>query len=217
VRILIVDDSEVMRKGMRALLGARSDVRIVGEAADGEEGLTAIRMLAPDFVIMDVEMPRMGGVAALRALGADGLGVPKVLMASLFCEPELVVEALRAGASGYVFKHRLGVDLPQAITAVAGGGIFISRGASSAAGVDAPERAHAPAVAGELVRRLSAPHGRLLEVLAEGNDDACAAKTLGIAESEFGQILGHLLAALSLRTREELRAFARIEARVRAG
>lgn len=128
IRILIVDDSDVMRAGIRAVLAKSGGFEVVGEASDGDEVPARVAALQPDLVIMDVEMRRVGGIEAARRLSESSLGEPLILMASLYADEHLVAEALRAGAGGYVLKNRIHQDLALALGEVVNGGQFVSCG-----------------------------------------------------------------------------------------
>ena len=103
IKVLLVDDHQVVRRGLRTFLEVQDDIEVVGEAADGAEGVDLAERLRPDVILMDVKMPVMDGVDALRRLRE--LGHPaRVLIVTSFTEQRTVVPALRAGAAGYVYK-----------------------------------------------------------------------------------------------------------------
>ena len=126
-RVLIVDDQALVRTGFRMILEAEPDLDVVGEAADGEEAVTEARRLRPDVILMDIRMPRMDGVEATRRLAGpgstDGL---RVLILTTFDLDEYVVEALRAGASGFLLKDVPPEDLVDAIRVVAAGDALLA-------------------------------------------------------------------------------------------
>ncbi|NEE11238.1 response regulator transcription factor, partial [Streptomyces sp. SID7499] len=114
IRVIIVDDQAMVRAGFAALLAAQSDIDVVGEAADGRQGVDVSRNQHPDVVLMDVRMPEMDGLAAARELLNPPAGVvhrPKVLMLTTFDVDDYVYEALRAGASGFLLKDAPPADL----------------------------------------------------------------------------------------------------------
>lgn len=117
--VLVADDHAVVREGIRALLGRDESIDVVAVAADGEEALELARTHRPDVVVLDVTMPGMGGLEACRRIKEDpGAGV---LILSMHDEPEYVLEAVRAGADGYVLKDAPPMDLRQAVATVAAG------------------------------------------------------------------------------------------------
>src|SRR5918998_6968189 len=101
--VLVADDQDLVRAGLRTILERREGFEVAGEAADGEEAVREALRLRPDVVLMDVRMPRLDGIAATRALAADPSG-PRVLVLTTFDADEYVFEALRAGASGFLLK-----------------------------------------------------------------------------------------------------------------
>ncbi len=125
IKVLLVDDHPVVRKGLWSCLGNRENLKIVGEAADGEEALQKVRELAPDVVLMDINMPRMDGLAVAEALRRDEPKV-KVLILSMYSNRDYVLRIIRAGAGGYVLKDAPPDDLARAIEAVHRGEAFFS-------------------------------------------------------------------------------------------
>jgi DNA-binding NarL/FixJ family response regulator len=127
IRIVLVDDQEVVRTGLRALAERDGDIAVVGEAGTGRSGLSRVRELRPDVVLMDVRMPEMDGLRATREIVADPrLDGVRVLVLTTFDEDEHVFEAIRAGAAGYLLKDVSPTDLRQAIRTVVAGGSLLS-------------------------------------------------------------------------------------------
>ncbi|MFI6152701.1 response regulator [Kitasatospora sp. NPDC051170] len=123
-RILLADDEELVRLGIRAVLEAQPDLTVVGEAADGAEALALARALRPDVVLMDVRMPVLDGLAATRELlrpGAPGERPPKILVVTTFENDDYVYEALRAGADGFLLKRSRPAEIAHAVRLVAAG------------------------------------------------------------------------------------------------
>ena|ERR1035437_8795544 len=125
IKLLLVDDHPVVRKGLWSCLGSRENLTIVGDAADGEEAMRKVRELSPDVVLMDIDMPRMDGLAVTEALRESTPEV-KVLVLSMHRNREYVLRIIRAGARGYVLKDAPPEDLVRAIEAVNGGQAFFS-------------------------------------------------------------------------------------------
>lgn len=124
VRVLLVDDHQVVRRGLRTFLEVQDDIDVVGEASDGEEGIARAEELRPDIVLMDVKMPGVDGIEALRKL--RDLGNPsRVLVVTSFTEKRTVVPALRAGAAGYVYKDVDPDALASAIRSVHAGHVVL--------------------------------------------------------------------------------------------
>ncbi|MET8665656.1 response regulator transcription factor [Streptomyces tendae] len=127
VRVALVDDQALMRAGFRALLDAEDGVEVVGEAANGEEGVALVRAQVPDVALVDVQMPVMSGIEATRRIAADpALAAVRVVILTNYGLDEYVFEALRAGASGFLLKDTEPADLLQAIDVVAHGEALLS-------------------------------------------------------------------------------------------
>ncbi len=143
IRILITDDHPLFRKGMRAMLEALPEMEVVGEAATGEEAITLASDLAPDVIVMDLQMPGSSGIVATRIILNASPHI-RILMVTLFDDSESVFTALRAGARGYILKDTDASEMTRAIQAV-------SRG----------EAIFSPAIANRLIDYFSAPHPAL--------------------------------------------------------
>jgi DNA-binding NarL/FixJ family response regulator len=127
IRVAVVDDQALVRMGLRALLETEEDTELVGEAADGRAGLALVRAEVPDVVLMDVRMPELDGLEALRQIGADpALAAVRVIVLTTFELDEYVFAALAAGASGFVLKDGEPAELLRAIRVVADGGSLLS-------------------------------------------------------------------------------------------
>jgi DNA-binding NarL/FixJ family response regulator len=127
IRVVLVDDQEIVRTGLRALVEHDGDIVVVGEAGTGRAGLSRVRELRPDVVLMDIRMPAMDGLQATREIVNDArLDGVRVLMLTTFDADEHVFEAIRSGAAGYLLKDVSPTDLRQAIRVVAGGEALLS-------------------------------------------------------------------------------------------
>ncbi|MFE5598145.1 response regulator [Streptomyces coelicoflavus] len=127
LRVALVDDQALMRAGFRALLDAEDGIEVVGEAADGEQGVALVRAQVPDVALVDVQMPVMSGIEATRRIAADpGLAAVRVVILTNYGLDEYVFDALRAGASGFLLKDTEPADLLQAIEVVARGEALLS-------------------------------------------------------------------------------------------
>ncbi|QTZ95959.1 response regulator [Streptomyces auratus] len=124
MRVLLVDDHQVVRRGLRTFLEVQDDIEVVGEASDGAEGIAAAEELQPDVVLMDVKMPGMDGIEALRRL-RELANPARVLVVTSFTEQRTVVPALRAGAAGYVYKDIDPDALAGAIRSVHAGHVLL--------------------------------------------------------------------------------------------
>ena len=122
IRVLVVDDQELVRSGFAMILDSQDDIEVVGEADDGDTAVEVAHRLRPDVVLMDVRMPRMDGITATMALAGPGVAEPvKVVILTTFDLDEYVFEALRAGASGFLLKDLRREDLVHAVRVVAAG------------------------------------------------------------------------------------------------
>ncbi|MFD4393339.1 response regulator [Kitasatospora sp. NPDC058478] len=128
IDILLADDEELVRAGMRAVLEAQGDLRVVGEAADGADAVALARTLRPHVVLMDVRMPVLDGLEATRELlrpGAPGEQPPKILVVTTFENDDYVYQALRAGADGFLLKRSRAAEIAHAVRLVAAGGSLL--------------------------------------------------------------------------------------------
>jgi DNA-binding NarL/FixJ family response regulator len=205
IKVLLADDQPLLRTGFRMILEAEPDLEVVGEAGDGETAVRLARRLEPDVVLMDIRMPVMDGVAATRELVEHG-GV-RVLILTTFNLDEYVVEALRAGASGFLLKDVPAVDLVNAIRVVAAGDAVVApavtrrlldRFAHRLPGAQAA-RPEAGALDGLTERELS-----VLRLVSRGLSNAEIAAELVVTETTVKTHVHHLLTKLGLRDRVQL-------------
>jgi DNA-binding NarL/FixJ family response regulator len=191
IRVLIVDDHPVVRDGLRGMLSGEPDLDVVGEAGDGTEVLATVDTLRPDVILMDLRMPGMGGVEAIRAL-AERRSPARILVLTTYDSDRDVVPALGAGATGYLLKDAPRAELVRAIRAAARGEVVL-----------------APSVATRLVTQLRAPaqetlSERELEVLtliAQGETNRGAAARLFVSEATIKTHLLHIYAKLEVGDR----------------
>jgi DNA-binding NarL/FixJ family response regulator len=129
IRVLLADDQALVRGGFRALLDARDDIEVVGEAADGNEAVTLTRQLRPDVVLMDIRMPALDGIEATRQIAADPrLASVRIVILTTFGLDEYLFDALRHGASGFLVKDTRPADLVDAVRIAAAGDSLLSPG-----------------------------------------------------------------------------------------
>lgn len=122
IRVLVVDDDPLVRAGLRLMLGGASDLELVGDASDGDEVVEAVRATAPDVVLMDVRMARVDGISAILALRSASLAaVPAVIVLTTFRSDATVLDALRAGAAGFLLKHTPPDEIVTAVRTAASG------------------------------------------------------------------------------------------------
>ena len=175
IRVVVVDDHQIVRDGLVALLGNLDDVEVVGSASDGREALHVVAGTSPDVVVMDIQMPQLDGIEATRFVTGRHPGV-RVVMLTMNEDDETILAALRAGASGYLLKGSGADEVQTAIRAAAGGGmVFGASLAGRIAGFFASATA-APAPSEEPFPDLSERERSVLHRLAAGrsNDDIAA-------------------------------------------
>ncbi|MEH1128972.1 response regulator transcription factor [Micromonospora sp. CPCC 206061] len=200
VRVLVVDDDDLMRAGLSAVLSSDETVRVVGEAGDGRAAIDQARVLCPDVVLMDVRMPRMDGIAATREVAAAAPGA-RILILTTFEDDDYVFGALAAGASGFLLKRTRPEQLIAAIHTIAGGEALLSPSVTRTV-ID--RMARQPPLAPPDSRRLGGltPRERdVLELVARGLSNAEIAATLVVEESTVKTHVKRILAKLDLRDR----------------
>lgn len=204
IRIVVVDDQEVVRTGLRALAELDGDIAVVGEAGTGRAGLARTRELHPDVVLMDIRMPEMDGLEATRAIVADpALREVAVLILTTFDEDEQVFDAIRSGAAGYLLKDVSPAELRRAVRTVAAGDSLLSPSVTRTVLRTLAERP-APVLDDGPLQRLT---DRELEVLARvgaglTNDEV--ARALFLSPATARTYVSRLLAKLGARDRSQL-------------
>jgi len=198
VRVLLVDDQELVRSGFAMLLGAQDDIEVVGEAADGAEGVERAAALRPDVVLMDVRMPVMDGIEATRSITALE-PAPRVLVLTTFDLDEHVYAALAAGASGFLLKDAPSTQLVHAIRVAAAGDALLAPSVTRrliARFTDEPVLARV-----ELPADLTPRETEVLALLAEGLSNAEIADRLFVGEATIKTHVARVLAKLGVRDR----------------
>ena len=199
VRVLLVDDQELVRSGLQRILRPRDGLAVVGECSDGAGVDAAVERLAPDVVVMDLRMKVVDGIEATRRLRARP-AAPPVLVLTTFDDDVLLSRALRAGAAGFVLKDAPAEDLIRAVREVAAGGSWLDP--TVTARVLAGFRRAAPAGASDAARtRLTPRELAVLEHVGRGLSNAEVARALHISEVTVKSHLGHLVSKLGLRDR----------------
>jgi DNA-binding NarL/FixJ family response regulator len=210
-RILLVDDQELLRMGFRMVLEAQADFEVVGEAADGAEGVALARRLEPDVILMDVRMPGMDGVQATRALVGAGCR-SRIIILTPFDLDEYAHAALRAGASGFLLKDAQPTDLLSAIRAVASGDAVVAP--STTRRLLATIAHRLPETTAEAVddddgfATLTPREREVLLAVARGLSNAEIADALVLSEATVKTHVGRILAKLELRDRVQIVVYA---------
>ena len=204
-RILLADDHAVVRRGLRLVLDAEPDLRVVAEAGDGAEAVALASSEDVDLAILDISMPRMTGLQAARELSARTPDV-RVLMLSMHDDEQYLFEALRAGASGYVLKSVADRDLIEACRATMRGEPFLYPGAVHALVREHVERARR----GEETREdpLSPRETEVVKLIAEGWTSREIADALVLSEKTIERHRSNILEKLGMRDRVELTRYA---------
>jgi len=206
IRVLLVDDQPLLRTGFRLILEAEPDVTVVGEAGDGATATEQARALLPDVVLMDIRMPGVDGIEATRQIvrnAAPGAHVPRVLVLTTFDLDEYIVEALRAGASGFLLKDVPPDDLVQAIRVVAAGDAIVAPSVTRrlldkfAARLPSVHPAPTP----PRLDRLTERELEVLRLIARGMSNAEIAAELVVSETTVKTHVGNVLTKLGLRDR----------------
>lgn len=220
IRILVVDDQPLIRQGFRMILSAQPDLEVVGEAADGAEAMDRAVELIPDVVLMDVRMPGTDGIEATRRI-RDGLGPessgPRVLILTTFGLDEYVVDALRAGASGFLLKDATPEELVHAVRVVAAGDAQLSPAVTAQliarllpgfcppdvdpSPVSFPAAGMGSSDPGGVLVTLTDREREVLLLLARGYSNAEIGRSLYISETTVKTHVSHVLAKLGLRDR----------------
>jgi DNA-binding NarL/FixJ family response regulator len=199
IRVLIVDDHAVVREGLRTFLELQDGIEVVGEASDGHEAIERAVTLAPDVVLMDLVMPRLDGVKAMRALH-QRLPRTRVIVLTSFLDEERLMPAVEAGAAGYLLKDVEPAELARAVrTAHAGEALIDTIVAGRLLGALAGPRRSFPLDGEQLTRR----ERQVLELIAAGHSNKRIAFELGIAEKTVKTHVGHLLAKLGVSDRTQ--------------
>ena len=204
-RILLADDHALVRSGLRMILDAEPDLRVVVEAADGYQALNALEQTPVDIAILDIAMPRMTGLQAAREISRKYPHV-RILILSMHDNEQYFFEALRAGASGYVLKSVADLDLLKACRATLRGEPFVYPGAVTALIQDYLNRARpGDDLPGPIV---TSREEEVLKLIAEGYSTREIAGTLGISAKTVDRHRANLLAKLGLRDRLALTRYA---------
>jgi len=211
IRVLVVDDHAVVREGLRSFLDLQDGIEVVGEAADGEDAVSAASRLDPDVVLMDLVMPRLGGVAAMRLL-RDRAPRARVIVLTSFLDDEKLLPALRAGAAGYLLKNAQPEELVRAVRAAHAGEVLLDPVVAArlieALAVDGPE--------GPL-DRLTPRELDVLRLIGRGLANKRIAAELRVSEKTVKTHVGHLLAKLGVTDRTQAAVLALHEGLIEQG
>ncbi|HAM53869.1 MAG: DNA-binding response regulator [Candidatus Rokubacteria bacterium RBG_16_73_20] len=203
VGVLIVDDHEVVRLGLRSLLGREKAIEIVGEAATAEEAVAQAERLRPTVVVMDVRLPDRSGIEACREIRAAAPDT-RVIMLTSYADDEAVFASILAGASGYLLKQAGGLDLVRAIERVADGQSLLDPGVTEKVLEKVKRLASGQP---DEVTSLSPQEQRVLALVAEGKTNKEIATALGLSDKTVKNYLSNVFDKLHLSRRAEAAAF----------
>ncbi|WP_184289428.1 response regulator [Nocardiopsis algeriensis] len=204
IRVVLVDDQELVRTGLRALAEHDGDIEVVAEADNGRTGISVVREHKPDVVLMDIRMPQMDGIAATQAIVADhSLANVRVVVLTTFDEDENVLAAIRAGSAGYLLKDIAPRELRSAIRTVAAGDALLSPAITRkvmGALADGPAISTRPALLNSLTER----EREVLAQVGRGESNAEIGASLHISPATARTYVSRLLSKLSARDRSQL-------------
>lgn len=203
VKIFLLDDHEVVRRGLRGLLEAEEDLEVTGEASSAEEALRRIPATRPDVAVLDVRLPDGSGVEVCREI-RDRHPEIQCLMLTSFADDEALFSAIMAGASGYVLKQIRGTDLIDAVRRVARGESLLDPSVTR----QVLERLRAPAPEADELSGLSPQERKILELIGEGYTNRQIAASIHLAEKTVKNYVSNLLAKLGMARRTEAAAYA---------
>jgi NarL family two-component system response regulator LiaR len=203
IRVLIADDHAIVRQGLRTFLGTQHDIEVVGEAADGQQAVEQSRDLSPDIVLLDLVMPRLDGIGAIRQLRALD-NPPRVIVLTSFADDEKVFSALQAGAAGYLLKDVEPRELSDAIRRAHAGETLLQQSVAGGL-IRELQRRESP---GATRNDLTAREVQVLALIAQGRSNKEIAGDLEIAEKTVKTHVGNILQKLHLADRTQAALYA---------
>jgi two-component system, NarL family, response regulator DevR len=203
VRVFLLDDHEVVRRGLRELLEADGGLEVVGEAGTAEQALTRIPPTKPDVAVLDIRLPDGDGIEVCREVRSRHPEVQCVMLTS-FTDDEALLQAILAGASGYVAKQLKGGDIVDAVRRVGDGQSLLDPSVTARA----RERLRAETLEDERLARLSAQERTILELIADGLTNRQIAQELNLAEKTVKNYVSNLLAKMGMERRTQAAVYA---------
>jgi DNA-binding NarL/FixJ family response regulator len=209
IRVLVADDQRVVREGLGTLLGLITGIEVVGTAADGNEALALAIQLRPDVVLMDLRMPRCDGIEATRRLREHDAGI-KVLVLTTYADDRSVIDALRAGARGYLTKDAGAMEIRQALEQVTAGQPAIDPAVQQhlldVVTTSGPRHSAGPAP--QFPGGLTAREAEVLTLIAQGLSNSEIAGRLMVSETTVKSHINHLFAKTGVRDRAQAVTYA---------
>ena len=217
IRVVLVDDQEMVRAGFRMILGTEEGIEVVGEAPDGERAVWETERLQPDVVLMDVQMPVLDDIAATRRItGSDRMRGARVLILTTFERDDYIWEALQAGASGFLLKNASPEELIHGVRVVASGDSLLAPSVTRRLIAEMVQPRLRPELATALAT-LTERESEVLRGIAAGMSNAELARALIVGEATVKTHVSRLLLKLGLRDRVQAAAFAYESGLIRAG
>ena len=205
IRVLVVDDQELLRTAISSLIDEEDDLEVVGEASDGREAVELVSRLSPEVVVMDVRMPGMDGIEATRRItSSNRTNMPRVLILTTFDLDEYVFEALRAGASGFTLKNRPLEELLTAIRVVAQGEALLAPNVTRRLIAHFADRAPASAKVPNSLNFLTGRELQVLSLVAQGFSNAGLGERLHVSLPTVKTHVSRILTKLGARDRTQL-------------
>lgn len=197
ITVFLADDHAVVRDGLRLLLEAQGDLKVVGDAADGRETVRQVEQLCPDVVVMDITMPELNGIEATWRI-RDSCPATRVIVLSMHSANEYVFRALQAGARGYVLKESAGVEVVHAVRAVHAGHRYLSPKVSDEV-IDGYIRQRDAAETGSPLGHLSSREREILQLVAEGKSSTEIGEALSLSAKTIETYRSRLMRKLGIK------------------
>lgn len=204
LKVMLVDDHEIVRQGLRALIDAEDDMEVVVEASSGRQAASYAKIDIPDIVVMDVRMPDGNGVEACREIRADNPDI-KVIMLTSFSDDGALFNSIMAGAAGYILKQIRGTDLVEGIRNVGAGGSLLEAGAATRV-LERLRRTHVDETDPKL-SRLSGQEERIVEMIAKGMTNRQIGEEMHLSDKTVKNYVSSLLHKLEVSRRSEAAAY----------
>lgn len=205
MRVILADDHDLVRAGIRAVLQKLPGIEVIAEAVDGRAAVQLAQELAPDLVLMDIGMANLNGVDATRQILAEKEG-PRVIVLSMHEDQQVITDVLKAGASGYLLKNCAARELPEAVRAVAAGKVYLSPRIAHLVVQDYVR--HLPENSGDAAGPLTQREREVLQLLAEGKTSKEMAAALHVSPKTIESYRAQIMEKLHIRTIAGLTKFA---------
>lgn len=206
IHVLLADDHDLVRTGLKSALRSHEEFSVVGEARDGNEAVKEAKRLQPELVVMDVRMPKLNGIEACREIRSEVPGC-NVLMLTSFADEKAVMAAIVAGASGFMLKEVQTAELIEAMRTVGRGGKILDP-VSSAAVIDQIRRGNVVSEEDRIAQQLSERELKILELISDGMTNREIGEQLYLSEKTVKHHVSDILGKLGLSRRVEAAAFA---------